>query len=110
PPFFGDAEPDTPREVSRVMLGQIQGYLTVGLRIDPDDWRSPDASTPQRIVDTALDRLKDTQRPGQVILLHDSGGDRSWTVKALPGLIDALRAHGYKLVTVGGLAGRTAQG
>ncbi|MBS0333055.1 MAG: polysaccharide deacetylase family protein, partial [Proteobacteria bacterium] len=107
PPFFGDAEPDTPLEVSRVMLGQMQGYLTVGLRIDPDDWRNPDASTPQRIVDTALTRLKDTQRPGQVILLHDSGGDRSWTVKALPGLIDALRAHGYKLVTIADLAGMT---
>ncbi len=109
PPFFGDAEPDTPREVSRVMLGQMQGYLTVGLRIDPDDWRSPDASTPERIVETALTRLKDTQRPGQVILLHDSGGDRSWTVKALPALIDALRAHGYKLVTIADLAGMTPQ-
>ena len=108
PPFFGDAEPDTPLEVSRVMLGQVQGYLTVGLRIDPDDWRSPDASTPKRIVDTALDRLKDTNRPGQVILLHDSGGDRSRTVEALPGLIDALRAHGYKLVTIGDLAGMTS--
>ena len=107
PPFFGDAEPSTPREVSRVMLGQTQGYLTVGLRIDPDDWRSPDASTPARIVDTALTRLKDTNRPGQVILLHDSGGDRSWTVKALPDLIDALRAHGYQLVTVAELAGMT---
>ncbi|MDB5462122.1 MAG: polysaccharide deacetylase, partial [Phenylobacterium sp.] len=109
PPFFGDAEPDNPLEVSRVMLGQMQGYLTVGLRIDPDDWRSPNASTPQHIVDTALSRLKDTQRPGQVILLHDSGGDRSWTVKALPGLIDALRAHGYKLVTVADLAEMTPQ-
>ncbi len=108
PPFFGDAEPDTPLEVSRVMLGQVQGYLTVGLRIDPDDWRSPDASTPKRILDTALDRLKDTNRPGQVILLHDSGGDRSRTVEALPGLIDALRAHGYKLVTIGDLAGMTS--
>ncbi|HZZ33374.1 MAG TPA: glycosyltransferase, partial [Phenylobacterium sp.] len=107
PPFFGDAEPSTPREVSRVMLGQTQGYLTVGLRIDPDDWRSPDASTPARIIDTALTRLKDTSRPGQVILLHDSGGDRSWTVKALPDLIDALRAHGYRLVTVAELAGMT---
>jgi cellulose synthase/poly-beta-1,6-N-acetylglucosamine synthase-like glycosyltransferase/spore germination protein YaaH/peptidoglycan/xylan/chitin deacetylase (PgdA/CDA1 family) len=107
PPFFGDAEPSTPREVSRVMLGQTQGYLTVGLRIDPDDWRSPDASTPARIIDTALTRLKDTSRPGQVILLHDSGGDRSWTVKALPDLIDALRAHGYKLVTIAELAGMT---
>jgi cellulose synthase/poly-beta-1,6-N-acetylglucosamine synthase-like glycosyltransferase/peptidoglycan/xylan/chitin deacetylase (PgdA/CDA1 family)/spore germination protein YaaH len=107
PPYFGDAEPSTPSEVSRALVGQTQGYLTVGLRIDPDDWYNPDASTPARIVATSLARLKDTNRPGQVILLHDSGGDRSWTVKALPGLIDALRANGYKLVTIGDLAGLT---
>jgi hypothetical protein len=41
------------------------------------------------------------------VLLHDSGGDRSRTVEALPGLIDAIRAHGYRLVTVGDLAGLT---
>ena len=107
-PYFGDAEPSTPREVSRLLTGQEQGYLSVGLRIDPDDWDHPDATTPGRIVNVALTRLADrTVRPGQVILLHDSGGDRSRTVEALPALIDALRAHGYKLVTIGDLAGMT---
>jgi cellulose synthase/poly-beta-1,6-N-acetylglucosamine synthase-like glycosyltransferase/peptidoglycan/xylan/chitin deacetylase (PgdA/CDA1 family)/spore germination protein YaaH len=105
PPYFGDAEPSTPTEVSRALVGQTQGYLTVGLRIDPDDWYNPDASTPARIVATSLARLKDTNRPGQVILLHDSGGDRSRTVEALPALIDALRANGYRMVTIGELAG-----
>jgi cellulose synthase/poly-beta-1,6-N-acetylglucosamine synthase-like glycosyltransferase/spore germination protein YaaH/peptidoglycan/xylan/chitin deacetylase (PgdA/CDA1 family) len=109
-PYFGDAEPSTPSEVSRLLIGQEQGYLSVGLRIDPDDWDHPDATTPKRIVDVALTRLAErdpAQRPGQVILLHDSGGDRSRTVEALPALIDALRAHGYKLVTIGDLAGMT---
>jgi peptidoglycan/xylan/chitin deacetylase (PgdA/CDA1 family) len=104
PPYFGDAEPSTPREVAPLLAAQQQGYLTVGLRIDPDDWKKPD---PQRIVDTTLSRLADTRRPGQVVLLHDSGGDRSRTVEALPHLIDALRAHGYKLVSVADLAGMT---
>src|SRR6185503_18702777 len=36
PPYFGDAEPSTPREVRPLMAAQAQGYLTVGLRIDPD--------------------------------------------------------------------------
>jgi cellulose synthase/poly-beta-1,6-N-acetylglucosamine synthase-like glycosyltransferase/spore germination protein YaaH/peptidoglycan/xylan/chitin deacetylase (PgdA/CDA1 family) len=107
PPFFGDAEPSTPREVAPLLAAQAQGYMSVGLRIDPDDWDHPDARTPQHIIDTALTRLTDTVRPGQVILLHDSGGDRSRTVEALPHLIDALRAHGYKLVTIGDLAGMT---
>ena len=105
PPYFGDAEPSTPREVAPLLDAQRQGYLTVGLRIDPDDWKKPD---PAHIVATALARLSDrTFRPGQVLLLHDSGGDRSRTVEALPQLIDALRAHGYRLVTVSQLAGMT---
>ncbi len=112
PPYFGDAEPSTPREVAPLLTGQTQGYLAVGLRIDPDDWDHPDATTAARVVDVALTRLAETSSsggrpPGQVILLHDSGGDRSRTVEALPKLIDALRAHGYKIVTIGDLAGMT---
>ena len=104
PPYFGDAEPSTPQEVAPLLQGQAQGYVTVGLRIDPDDWKKPD---PQHIIDTTLARLADASRPGQIVLLHDSGGDRSRTVQALPGLIDAIRARGYRLVTVGELAGMT---
>ena len=103
PPFFGDAEPSTPKEVAPLLEAQKRGYLTVGLRIDPDDWKKPD---PAAIVSTTLSRLADTgPRAGQIVLLHDSGGDRSRTVQALPVLIDQLRAHGYTLVSVDQLAG-----
>jgi cellulose synthase/poly-beta-1,6-N-acetylglucosamine synthase-like glycosyltransferase len=107
PPFFGDAEPSTPREVAPLEIAQSLGYLTVGLRIDPDDWQKP---TPQQIIDRTLDRIDHPgNRPGQVILLHDAGGDRRRTVEALPGLIDAIRARGLKLVTVAELAGMTPE-
>ena len=107
PPFFGDAEPSTPHEVAPLVIAQTLGYTTVGLRIDPDDWQKP---TPQQIIDRTLDRLDHPgDRPGQVVLLHDAGGDRSRTVAALPGLIDAIRARGDRLVTVGELAGMTPQ-
>ncbi len=108
PPFFGDAEPSTPAEVNPLVAAQKLGYLIVGLRIDTDDWKKPPANV---IVQRVLDRLAQaptTDEPaGQVVLLHDSGGDRSRTVEALPILIDQLRARGYKLVTVGQLAGLT---
>lgn len=39
-------------------------------------------------------------RPGAIILMHDAGGDRSQTVAALPKIIRALRARGYRFVTV----------
>ncbi len=110
PPYFGDAEPSTPAEVDPLVAAQKLGYLTVGLRIDPDDWKKPD---PVLIVQRSLARLAEpgtADRPaGQVILLHDSGGDRTHTIEALPNLIDQLRAHGYKLVTVAELAGMTPQ-
>jgi cellulose synthase/poly-beta-1,6-N-acetylglucosamine synthase-like glycosyltransferase/peptidoglycan/xylan/chitin deacetylase (PgdA/CDA1 family)/spore germination protein YaaH len=104
PPYFGDAEPSTPREVAPLLAAQQQGYLSVGLRIDPDDWKKPD---PDHIVATTIARLQDSNRPGQIVLLHDSGGDRSRTVAALPRLIDEIRAHGYTLVSVAQLAGMT---
>lgn len=37
---------------------------------------------------------------GGIALMHDGGGNRSATVAALPGIIDALHARGYQLVTV----------
>jgi cellulose synthase/poly-beta-1,6-N-acetylglucosamine synthase-like glycosyltransferase/spore germination protein YaaH/peptidoglycan/xylan/chitin deacetylase (PgdA/CDA1 family) len=103
PPYFGDAEPSTPSEVEPLKIAQNLGYLIVGLRIDPDDWQKPPAQT---IIDKTMTRLADTSPTGgQIVLLHDSGGDRSHTVEALPGLIDAIRAKGYRLVTVDQLAG-----
>ena len=106
PPYLGDASPSTPREVQPLMEAKSLGYLSVGLRIDPDDWKRPDADL---IVQRTLERLADTNPDtgGQMVLLHDSGGDRSQTLKALPLLIDQLRAHGYQLVTVADLGGLT---
>ncbi len=42
---------------------------------------------------------------GNVILLHDGGGDRTQTIAALPLIIQQLRARGYQLVTVSDLIG-----
>jgi len=104
PPYFGDAEPSTPQEVEPLLVAQRLGYLIAGLRIDTEDWQKP---APAQIVNNALTRLADTnpQTGGQVVLLHDAGGDRSHTVEALPALIDAIRARGLKLVTLDQLAG-----
>ncbi|MEO6340893.1 MAG: glycosyltransferase [Caulobacteraceae bacterium] len=106
PPYLGDAEPSTAAEVEPLLTAQKFGYLIVGLRIDPDDWQKPDSKL---IIERTLKRLDDGNREtgGQVVLLHDSGGDRSHTVAALPELIDQLRARGYELTTVAELADLT---
>ncbi|MFN8953351.1 MAG: polysaccharide deacetylase family protein [Aphanizomenon sp.] len=39
-------------------------------------------------------------KPGGIVLMHDGGGDRSHTVKALPEIINRFRKQGYEFVTV----------
>ncbi|AFZ04081.1 polysaccharide deacetylase family protein [Calothrix sp. PCC 6303] len=39
-------------------------------------------------------------KPGGIVLMHDGGGDRRRTVQALPGIIQGLKAKGYRFVTV----------
>jgi cellulose synthase/poly-beta-1,6-N-acetylglucosamine synthase-like glycosyltransferase/peptidoglycan/xylan/chitin deacetylase (PgdA/CDA1 family)/spore germination protein YaaH len=103
-PYFGDAEPTTADEIVPVAEGQEQGYLSVGLHVDPGDWKRPGV---QHIIDATVEGVEDSnpERSGNIVLLHDSGGDRSQTVAALPVLIDKLRAKGYRFVTVSALDG-----
>ncbi len=100
PPYFGDADPTSSDELDAVKIGTDLGYLTVGVQIDTEDWRISDADS---ILSTTLAQRGD----GNVILMHDSGGDRTATVAVLGTLIDSLRASGYEPVLVSELAGIT---
>ena len=60
---------------------------------DTEDWANPGV---QKIVDTVLNGMK----PGNVILFHDSGGDRRQTLKALDKIIPELKKQGYQFVTI----------
>ncbi|ARR54059.1 polysaccharide deacetylase [Rhizorhabdus wittichii DC-6] len=103
-PYFGDAEPTTADEIVPVEEAQRRGYLSVGLHVDPDDWKRPGvAEIVQRTIDGVESGSPDFS--ANVVLLHDSGGDRAQTVAALPLVINALRARGYQLVPVSVLAG-----
>jgi cellulose synthase/poly-beta-1,6-N-acetylglucosamine synthase-like glycosyltransferase len=44
---------------------------------------------------------------GSIILLHDGGGNRSNSVKALPMIIEGLHARGYQIVSVHELLGKS---
>ncbi|HEY9705119.1 MAG TPA: polysaccharide deacetylase family protein, partial [Allocoleopsis sp.] len=60
---------------------------------DSMDFRRP---SPDRLAKNALSNA----RPGGMILMHDGGGNRANTVKALPTIISSLRSQGYRFVTV----------
>jgi cellulose synthase/poly-beta-1,6-N-acetylglucosamine synthase-like glycosyltransferase/peptidoglycan/xylan/chitin deacetylase (PgdA/CDA1 family)/spore germination protein YaaH len=106
PPYFGDAEPTTPEEVEPIVTAKHLGYITVGLHVDPDDWAQPGAQeVVNRTIAGVTDKSETDDQRGQIVLLHDGGGDRAQTVEALPQLIEQLKARGFKFVTVSELAG-----
>lgn len=111
PPYDIDEEPDTDDEAAPAWRIEQKGYIIIGSKIDTDDWDETPRKTPKEIVDSVFTQLATMQvKPqfrGSIILMHDGGGDRSVTVATLPVLIDALRAHGYKLVPVSALMGKT---
>jgi peptidoglycan-N-acetylglucosamine deacetylase len=74
------------------------GMRTVDWDVDPRDWSRPGTGA---IYETVVD----TTQPGSIVLMHDGGGDRSETLTALPRVIDALRARGYRFETVTQLLG-----
>lgn len=112
-PYFGDAEPREPAEVEPTVQAQNLGYISVGLHLDPDDWKlvNDDGSphTADQMVGEILRQaaIKTDEERGNIVLMHDAGGDRSATVEALPKLIHELRARGYEFTTIGDLAQMT---
>jgi len=108
PPYGIDHQPETASEIQMLPIPQSMGYVIIGARIDPHDWGEPNGGAPP-VADTIVQRvLADaTTGKGNIILLHDGGGDRSHTIAALPRIIDGLRAKGYEFVAVSELLGQT---
>jgi len=111
PPYDIDEEPDTDDQAAPVVRVQQAGFIIIGNKIDTNDWDEHPRKTREEIAQSVLDQLETMktkpQFRGSIILLHDGGGDRSVTVAALPMLIDVLRAHGYTIVPVSALMGKT---
>ncbi|MBX3593203.1 glycosyltransferase [Sphingomonas sp.] len=110
-PYFGDAEPTSLDELVPALAAQQAGYTVVGLHVDPGDWQRPgaDAIVAQTIARVHAGRPDASGNSGNVILLHDGGGDRAETVAALPRIIETLKAQGYRFVPVSRLVGVTPE-
>jgi peptidoglycan/xylan/chitin deacetylase (PgdA/CDA1 family) len=68
------------------------GLVPLDWSDDPRDWSRPGTAAIQRRLMAA--------RPGQILLCHDGGGDRSQTYTALSKVIPALTARGYRFVAL----------
>jgi cellulose synthase/poly-beta-1,6-N-acetylglucosamine synthase-like glycosyltransferase/spore germination protein YaaH/peptidoglycan/xylan/chitin deacetylase (PgdA/CDA1 family) len=111
PPYGIDHQPETASEISLLPIPQAMGYLIIGARIDPHDWGEvgdrpppPTADIVKSVIDQAQQQLR---AGGNIVLMHDGGGNRSHTVEALPQIIDALREQGFEFVTVSDLLGQS---
>lgn len=99
PPYNADTNPHDPEELVPIKLAQKLGYITVTEDIDPEDWAQPGAAV-------MIENIKKgRQQGGNIVLLHDAGGDRHQTVEALPAIIDYLQARGDSIVSLSAMLG-----
>ena len=70
-----------------------RGYITVVNNTDSEDWRRPGV---EQIIRNAMPK----GGKGAVVLMHDSGGDRSQTVAALDRFVSGLQDDGYRFDTL----------
>ncbi|NEA91726.1 glycosyltransferase [Actinospica acidiphila] len=66
-----------------------RGYLTVVNNTDSEDWKRPG-------VDEIIRRATPRHGKGAIVLMHDSGGDRSQTLAALDTFLPDLKDKGYE--------------
>lgn len=76
------------------LIWTVAPYVSyeIGWNVDTEDWRTPGAQT---IADRIL-----SAKSGDIVLMHDGGGDRSQTIEALKIALPQLKEKGYKFVTI----------
>ena len=98
PPYSSEPDAVTAAQWRAWQQAGRDGYLIVLASTDTRDWARPGVA---KIVAAAMPR----HGRGAIIMMHDSGGNRSQTVSALPQIITRLRAKGYRFATVTGALG-----
>ncbi|MEA3400206.1 MAG: polysaccharide deacetylase family protein [Armatimonadota bacterium] len=74
------------------------GYRVAMWSVDPRDWQRPGSTA-------VANRILNCARDGAVVVLHDGGGNRAGTVKAMHTVVPALRERGFEMVTLSELMG-----
>jgi peptidoglycan/xylan/chitin deacetylase (PgdA/CDA1 family) len=91
PRFFRPPYGATGPAVNR--LGRSLGLVPVLWSVDSRDWQLPGTKAIVR-------RVLANVRPGSIVLLHDGGGDRRETLRALPAILRALEKRHLQPVTL----------
>jgi peptidoglycan/xylan/chitin deacetylase (PgdA/CDA1 family) len=79
-----------------VAIASSLGVRLVLWSVDPRDW-APGA-TAKGVAASVLGHV----HAGSIVIMHDGGGDRTATIRALPRIIRGIRRRGLRLVNVEG--------
>jgi cellulose synthase/poly-beta-1,6-N-acetylglucosamine synthase-like glycosyltransferase/peptidoglycan/xylan/chitin deacetylase (PgdA/CDA1 family)/spore germination protein YaaH len=101
PPYNTDAEPKNLYQMRSLAVANNENFIVVTSFIDPNDWEVDVTA------DSIVARAIKNDKAGNIVLLHDAGGNRRETIKALPRIIDYYRSQGYSFVTVSALMNKT---
>ena len=76
------------------IINTLEPYIDaeIGWDVDTEDWRLPGSDAIYEAIMSA--------KPGNVILMHDGGGDRTQTVEAISRAVPELAADGWRFVTI----------
>ncbi|WP_432146500.1 glycosyltransferase [Streptomyces sp. bgisy084] len=98
PPYSAKNDALDDADWSVLQQADAAGYVTALTTQDAGDWQRPGA-------DRILARATPHGRAGQIVLMHDGGGDRAQTVAALDALIPRLKTRHFRFATVGASVG-----
>jgi len=98
PPYSSTPDAVTAVQWHAYRQAAADGYLIALASLDTRDWARPG-------VDKIAAAAMPAANRGAIVMMHDSGGNRSETVRALPQIITRLKARGYRFTTVTGALG-----
>lgn len=101
PPYSSESDAVRDGTWQAIRTAADQGYLTVLTTQDSDDWQRPGVAAIER-------NLAPSGPQGQVLLMHDGGGDRDQTVAALDSALTKFAEQGLRVTTVGDAVGITS--
>jgi cellulose synthase/poly-beta-1,6-N-acetylglucosamine synthase-like glycosyltransferase/peptidoglycan/xylan/chitin deacetylase (PgdA/CDA1 family) len=98
PPYSSSPDAVTNADWNAIRKARESGYLTVLSTLDSEDWRRPGTAA---VIKNSIPKNAD----GQLLLMHDAGGDRTQTLAALQRLIPDLKKKGFRFATVSDAVG-----
>ncbi|MEY9870760.1 cellulose synthase/poly-beta-1,6-N-acetylglucosamine synthase-like glycosyltransferase/peptidoglycan/xylan/chitin deacetylase (PgdA/CDA1 family) [Streptacidiphilus sp. MAP12-33] len=113
PPYSSGNDSVDDDDWAAIQQAGREGYLTVLTTQDTEDWQRP--GVPKIVANGAIPgtvpgmRVSSRKLPaGQVVLMHDAGGDRSQSVAALDQLLTQYQQEGLTVGTVSATTGLSA--